>query len=50
LLETNVGRFDNMEGIALWQPAGKAVRVMLIADDNFFFFQRNQLVELVLEE
>jgi len=50
LLATNPGRFDNMEGIALWQPEGEAVRVLLIADDNFFMFQRNQLVELVLEE
>lgn len=50
LLETSPGDFDNMEGIALWQPAGGAVRVLLIADDNFFMLQRNQLVELMLEE
>lgn len=50
LLETSAGVLDNMEGIAVWQPEGGAVRVMLIADDNFLFLQRNQLVELVLEE
>ena len=50
LLETNSGRFDNMEGIALWQPLGAAPRVLLISDDNFFFLQRTQLVELVLED
>jgi len=50
LLETPAGDLDNMEGIAIWQPEGKPVRVLLIADDNFLFLQRNQLVELVLEE
>ncbi|NOR63000.1 MAG: esterase-like activity of phytase family protein [Rhodobacteraceae bacterium] len=50
LLETRPGAFDNMEGIALWQPQGDAVRVILISDDNFLFLQRNQMVEFVLEE
>lgn len=50
LLETPAGELDNMEGIALWQPKGGAVRVMLIADDNFLFLQHNLLVELVLDE
>ncbi|MBL1435964.1 MAG: esterase-like activity of phytase family protein [Rhodobacteraceae bacterium] len=50
LLQTSVGDIDNMEGIALWQPIGEAPRVLLIADDNFLFLQRNQLIELVLEE
>jgi len=50
LFETAAGELDNMEGIALWQPAGEAPRVLLIADDNFLFLQSNQLVELVLEE
>ncbi len=50
LLETRPGRYDNTEGIALWQPLGEPVRVVLISDDNFLFLQRSQLVELVLEE
>ncbi len=50
LFQTSVGKIDNMEGIALWQPDGEAARVLLIADDNFLFLQRNQLIELVLEE
>ncbi len=50
LLTTEAGRFDNLEGIALWQPADGAVRVVLISDDNFFFLQKNQLVEMVLED
>lgn len=50
LLTTEAGQFDNLEGIALWQPAGEAPRVLLISDDNFLFLQDNQLVEMVLEE
>jgi len=50
LLESRPGTYDNMEGIALWQPTGEAVRVVLISDDNFVFLQRNQLVEFVLAE
>jgi hypothetical protein len=49
LLETAPGSLDNMEGIALWQPEGGAPRVMLIADDNFMFLQKNQLAEFVLQ-
>lgn len=50
LLVSDAGDFDNLEGIALWQPEGAAPRVMLISDDNFIFLQVNQLVEMVLEE
>ena len=50
LLVSEAGTFDNLEGIALWQPEGGAPRVLLIADDNFIFLQKNQLVEMVLEE
>ncbi len=50
LLSSEAGEFDNLEGIALWKPEGGAVRIVLISDDNFLFFQSNQLVELVIEE
>jgi hypothetical protein len=50
LLTTEAGQFDNLEGIALWQPVGEAPRIMLKSDDNFLFLQDNQLVEMVLEE
>ncbi len=50
LLESRAGDFDNMEGIALWQPEGAALRVLLISDNNFLALQRNMLVELVLTE
>ncbi len=49
LLTTDAGRYDNLEGISVWKTAGGQLRVLLISDDNFRFFQRNQLVEMVLE-
>lgn len=48
LLTTSSGRFDNLEGISLWQTPGGETRALLISDDNFRFFQKNQLVEMVL--
>ncbi|MCF6272742.1 MAG: esterase-like activity of phytase family protein [Rhodobacteraceae bacterium] len=49
LLVTAAGRFDNLEGISVWRGPSGALRVMMISDDNFRFFQKNQLVEFVLE-
>ena len=49
LITTSPGRFDNLEGIALWQPDGGPPRIVLISDDNFLFLQKTQLVEMVLE-
>lgn len=40
---------DNMEGIATWREAGGGVRLMLISDDNFNWFQRTLLLEFVVE-
>lgn len=49
LATTAPGRFDNLEGIALWRPEEGALRVVLISDDNFLFLQRTELVEMVLD-
>ncbi len=49
LMTSEDGDFDNLEGIALWQPVDGAIRVMMIADNNFLFWQKNQLVEMVLD-
>lgn len=43
------GVFDNLEGISLWKTPEGQRRVLMISDDNFRFFQKNQLVEMVLE-
>ena len=49
LLTTASGRFDNLEGISVWRTPEGELRVVLISDDNFRFYQRNQMVEMVLE-
>ncbi len=49
LLKTPVGRHDNLEGISVWQDDQGDIRVTLIADDNFNFFQSNELVEYMVK-
>ena len=49
LLESRLGQYDNMEGIDVWHDAAGQTRIVLISDDNFRFYQRNQMVEFVLE-
>lgn len=45
LVQTTAGVHDNLEGISVWRDAEGALRLTLISDDNFRFFQRNELVE-----
>lgn len=44
LVETRPGQHDNLEGLAVWRDAG-GIRLTLIADDNFRFFQTTEIVE-----
>lgn len=44
LVETRPGQHDNLEGMAVWHDAG-GIRLTLIADDNFRFFQTTEIVE-----
>ncbi|WP_298259136.1 esterase-like activity of phytase family protein [uncultured Litoreibacter sp.] len=45
LLRTIPGTHDNLEGIAVWATPEGVIRVTMISDDNFKFFQRTELVE-----
>ena len=45
LLETPIGQHDNLEGLSVWSAKDGSIRVTMIADDNFRFFQRTELVE-----
>ena len=45
LLETRTGLHDNLEGISVWRDDTGAIRMTLIADDNFRFFQTTEVVE-----
>jgi hypothetical protein len=48
VLQTGYGTHDNLEGISVWQDSRKRIRLTLISDDNFNFFQRTELVEYVI--
>lgn len=44
ILTTRVGQYDNLEGISIWQ-APDGLRMVMISDDNFRFFQKTEFVE-----
>ncbi|QFS84619.1 hypothetical protein FIU97_17815 [Roseivivax sp. THAF40] len=50
LLESDFGTFDNLEGIAAWRDETGAIRLTMISDDNFNFFQRTEFVEYRVTE
>lgn len=45
LLSTLPGVHDNLEGIAVWRDDAGGLRLTMISDDNFMFFQRTEFVE-----
>ncbi len=49
VLQTGLGVHDNLEGISVWQDAD-GLRMTLISDDNFRFFQQTQIVEYRLTD
>lgn len=44
LIDTRTGRHDNLEGISVWAD-NQGLRITMVADDNFKFFQRTEIVE-----
>lgn len=50
LLESGIGKHDNLEGIAVWRDAAGDTRITMISDDNFKPFQRTELVEYRLRD
>jgi len=48
LLVTKLGTHDNLEGISVWRDATGTLRVTMISDDNFQFFQTSEIVEYKL--
>lgn len=48
LLESRIGQFDNLEGISVWRDDRNRIRITLVSDDNFFLFQKTELVEFVV--
>ena len=49
LLVTSLGQHDNLEGIAVWRDTLGRIRLTMIADDNFRFFQRTEFVDYVVD-
>ncbi|MEL6838615.1 MAG: esterase-like activity of phytase family protein [Pseudomonadota bacterium] len=49
VLQTGLGVHDNLEGISIWQD-DIGLRMTLISDDNFRFFQQTQIVEYRLTD
>ncbi|MGJ8597173.1 esterase-like activity of phytase family protein [Sulfitobacter sp.] len=50
LLTTIPARYDNLEGISVWDDARGQMHVTMISDDNFFRLQRTQIVEYLVHE
>lgn len=50
LLQTTTGFHDNLEGISVWTDDHGQIRLTMISDDNFKFFQRTELVEYRLAD
>lgn len=50
LLQTEVGEFDNLEGLAVWQDQDGLIRLTMVSDDNFKFFQVTEIVEYVVPQ
>lgn len=50
LILTDPLEHDNLEGISVWRGAEGNLRLTLISDDNFRFFQRTEIVEYRLIE
>ena len=44
-IETSAGKHDNLEGIAAWRDANGFIRLTMVSDDNFRFFQVTEIVE-----
>ena len=50
LLQTRAGTHDNLEGLSAWQDGDGRIRLTMISDDNFQFFQRTEFVEYAVTE
>lgn len=50
LITPPVGSYGNLEGLSVWQDDNGNIRMTMVSDDNFRFFQSTQFVEYVLKE
>ncbi len=50
ILRSEAGRYDNLEGLAVWQDAAGGIRLTMISDDNFLPTQRTEIVDYQLTQ
>lgn len=50
VLDTTNGTHDNLEGISVWRDAADHLRMTMISDDNFKFFQKTEFVEYQIDD
>ncbi|GGD36414.1 hypothetical protein GCM10011358_20290 [Sinisalibacter lacisalsi] len=50
LFRSPAGTHDNLEGLAVWRDDDGKIRLTMISDDNFRFFQKTEFVEYVIAE
>lgn len=50
LLQTEPGTHDNLEGLTTWRDDDGMIRLTMVSDNNFKFFQRNEVVEYTVPE
>jgi hypothetical protein len=48
VMQSPPGTHDNLEGLSVWRGADGRIRLTMISDDNFRFYQRTEIVEYVL--
>lgn len=50
LVETRAGRFQNLEGVSVWQDAAGRNHATMVSDDNFVFTQHTQFVDYLIND
>jgi len=50
LMQSLPSRFDNLEGISVWQDASGKTHLTLVSDDNFLPIQKTQIVEFSVSD
>ena len=48
-MESATGQHDNLEGLSVWRDGAGVIRLTMISDDNFSFFQTTEIVEYRLQ-
>lgn len=48
-MESATGQHDNLEGLSVWRDGAGAIRLTMVSDDNFSFFQTTEIVEYRVE-